>query len=157
LRCWRITRARYVATCLSGEGARIYGGRWNAPGVAIVYCAESIALAALEVLVHTDPSLVPDDLVTVPVEVPDVATTRAIDPRKLPDGWRTHPAPDTTRTVGEAWAKRRDTLLLRVPSAIVPQEHNVLLNVAHPLMPRVRQGAAEPFAFDPRLLSARKK
>lgn len=135
----------------------MYGGRWNDPGVPIVYCAESIALAALEILVHTDASIAPTDLVVVPIDIPDAATTRAIDAKKLPDGWRGFPANSSTKSVGEAWVKRRDTLLLRVPSAIVPQEHNVLINVAHPLMSRVRAGAAEPFAFDPRLLSSRGK
>jgi RES domain-containing protein len=135
----------------------LYGGRWNDPGVPIVYCAESIALAALEILVHTDASIAPTDLVVVPIEIPDAATTRAIDPKKLPHEWRGYPANSSTKSIGEAWVKRRDTLLLRVPSAIVPQEHNVLINVGHPLMGRVRAGTPEPFAFDPRLLSSRAK
>jgi RES domain-containing protein len=146
---WRLTRRAHQA--LDGEGARLYGGRWNSEGVAVVYASATLALAALEYLVHVDPQDVPDDLVALRVDVPDAAAAETVAVADLPADWNTlddHPA---CVARGDAWAAVGTALALRVPSAIVPEEGNVLLNPAHPGMRLVRVAAARPFAFDPRL------
>lgn len=150
MRLWRITRARHQR--LDGEGARLYGGRWSSEGSAVVYLASSLSLAALEYLVHVDVADVPQDLVALAVEVPDDTSIEAVDAATLPDGWRViadHPA---CVAHGDAWMEAARSLLLQVPSAIVPHESNYLFNPAHSGAARARVASSTPFAFDPRLL-----
>lgn len=151
MRVWRLARARYPA--LNGDGARRYGGRWNAPGIPIVYAASHLSLAALELLVHVDPEDVPDDLTAFEIEVPDDAPVERLDPTALPSEW--HRALDcpACREVGRRWMAEQRTLALVVPSAVVPSEANVLLNPAHPAAARLCIISTAPFAFDPRLLT----
>lgn len=149
MRIWRLVRARHAATALSGEGARIAGGRWNHRGVSIAYCASSLSLATLELFVHVDPSSAPDDLVAVEVELPDPPEELADD--ALPQDWRAVPAPDALKDIGSAWARSSRSLALGVPSAIVKRERNVLLNPAHPDFSRVKIIETAPFSFDPRM------
>jgi RES domain-containing protein len=96
---WRICRSRFAATAWNGEGARLFGGRWNHVGTPIVYTSTSRALAALEVLVHTDPGLTPTDFVMIPAEVPD-SLIKNVEIATLPVDWDQLPAGDETRTVG---------------------------------------------------------
>ncbi|HEU0013932.1 MAG TPA: RES family NAD+ phosphorylase [Longimicrobium sp.] len=150
MRVWRIARAAYQA--LDGEGARLYGGRWNPEGVAAVYASASLALAALEYLVHVDTENVPGDLVALEIEVPDDAGARVVLPAELPADWNRvddHPACVET---GAGWAREAADLVLRVPSAIVPEESNFLINPSHPAAGRVSIVRTRPFSFDPRLL-----
>ena len=149
-RVWRIARGRYAP--LSGEGARIHGARWNSPGVTVVYTAGSLSLAIVELLVHTDPDLIPDDLVAFEIELPDSLPTRAVAAGELPPGWTDPSDFAPCRALGDAWARAADSCALRVPSAIVPEESNLLLNPLHPDAPGVRVVSQRPFAFDPRLL-----
>ena len=149
---WRITRQPYQA--LDGEGARLHGGRWNSPGRPAIYTSQSLALAALEYLAHVDPLLAPTDLIAMEIEVPDepgigvgVTADRFIDP-----DWRDYPAPDWQAELGDEWLKDGTFLWLAVPSAIVPDEYNVLIDPRHGGMPGVRILSTRPFAFDKRLL-----
>jgi RES domain-containing protein len=146
---WRLTREPYRA--LDGEGARLYGGRWNSEGVAVVYASTTLALAALEYLVHLDPIDVPRDLLALRLRVPDDATGERIETGGLPADWREVPDHLACVRLGDAWAVRGDALTLHVPSAIVPEEENVLINPHHPEAGRVELTADRPFAFDPRL------
>lgn len=148
---WRLTRAAFQA--LDGEGARINGGRWNSEGVAVVYLSSTLSLAALEYLVHIDIGEVPVDLVALKVEIPDGASVQEVLPTDLPDDWFTVPDHPACLKRGDAWAKRSESLLLRVPSAIVPGEANYLLNPAHTEAASVGVVAAKAFAFDARLLT----
>jgi len=139
IQAWRVGRA--VFADLSGEGAQRYGGRWNTPGRAMVYLAEHPALAVLEVRVHLDlpPDLLPDDYVLMQVDLPDEPT-------------ETVPAlPDDPRAVGDAWLAAGRTAVLRVPSVIVPDTSNLLLNPRHPRAADARIARTTPFQFDPRL------
>lgn len=149
MRVWRITRRRHAA--FDGEGARLYGGRWNLPGRPLVYCSEHLSLAALEVLVHTDPDLLPPDLVAVPAEIPDDLTMARWRAEDLPAGWRGYPAPETLQVAGSEWWEDGDAAVLSVPSAVIPEEHNLLLHPLHPDFEEIRVGEPRPFAFDPRL------
>lgn len=147
---YRIARCQYVND-LSGTGARLYGGRWSSIGRAVVYLASSSSLAVLEVLVHLQPLLLPDDYCRMEVEVPDnLIESVTID--ELPAAWRDISPPQTLTRFGDSFIKEGKYLLLKVPSSIVPSEYNYLLNPAHPGMNKVKLLTREPFDFDSRLV-----
>lgn len=150
VRAWRIVQAHLADAAFSGEGARLYGGRWNRPGVAVVYTAGSRALALLELLAHVGAVRDLPAYVCIPVDF-DKSLARALDASRLPKQWRISPAPEATRELGSAWAERLESAVLRVPSVLVPDEHNYLLNPRHPDFRRVRIGIPAPFDVDPRL------
>jgi RES domain-containing protein len=145
---FRVTRRPYAD--LSGEGARRVGGRWNSPGRAAVYLAESWALAVLEVLVHLDldAQTIPADYVIMAV---DLSAVQGV-PRWMEDGPALPRSDAECRAIGDAFLDSKRALALRVPSIIVPASSNFVLNPAHPLVDQVRIKAMEPFAFDCRLL-----
>lgn len=151
---WRITRRAHQA--LDGEGARLNGGRWNTEGTAVVYTSGSLSLAALEYLVHVDPLIAPADLIAMEIDIPeDVGLGAMAEPARFPPGdWRDHPAPEWQAELGDLWIADDTFLWLAVPSAIVPEEHNILLNPRHRAMPRVRVRSTRPFTFDKRLLGS---
>lgn len=153
MRLWRLTPARWAAAAFSGEGAFRYGGRWNSPGTRLVYLSSTLALAALETLVHADFDTLPE-YAALPVDVPGEMLARAesVDAATLVADWRAELAPAALRAVGDAWVAQGRSLLLAVPSVIIPSELNYLLNPAHSDMRRLEVGAAEVFEFDPRLL-----
>jgi RES domain-containing protein len=119
--------------------------------VAVVYTSATLSLAALEYFVHLDPNDAPGDLVAAPAEIPDTLARAEIRAEALPPSWRAYPAPDRLAELGTAWVRARTTAVLVVPSAIVPQERNILLNPAHPDFRRIRSGRPEAFSFDPRM------
>ncbi len=155
IRCWRITKRAYVHEALSGEGARLYGGRWNPRGVAMVYAASSQALAILEWLVHLDIELAPPDMVTIPIDIPDGLSMEVLTPERLPDDWRRYPPPQSLATIGAAWAAAGSTAVLAVPSVIVPEELNYLINPAHKDVAQLAAGEPREVTLDPRLLQQR--
>lgn len=150
MRVWRICRAAHQD--LDGEGARLYGGRWNSEGVSAVYTSSTLALAALEYLIHVDIEDVPDDLVAMAVEVPDDAAVASVTVDDLPGDWNRTPDHPACAKIGDAWVADGTALLLRVPSALVPEEWNVLVNPRHPRAGDMAVMSVRPFAFDPRLL-----
>ena len=148
---WRLARAVYPA--LDGEGARRRGGRWNEPGTPVVYTSEHLSLAVLESLVHADPDLLPDDLPAFQIEIPDKIAEPALAAHEggsMPDDWRD---PNVSARLGQEWVASGDPVLV-VPSVVVPQERNVLLNPRHAQASEVRVVGREPFAFDARLFGA---
>jgi RES domain-containing protein len=147
---WRITTGRRARTALSGEGARLYGGRWNPKGVALVYCAESRALAMLEMLVQDEPLRA--RYVVIPATLPDGMAIERVDTAKLPSDWRTPRRVEHLRTIGAAWAASKRTMVLAVPSAVLPEETNYLLNPLHPEFKRLRIGKPRTLVTDVRLL-----
>lgn len=130
---------------LDGEGARLWGGRWNTAGRPMVYTAGSPSLAVLEILVHLDlpAELLPDDMVLLTIDLPDHAAMGQVEvsPREIAD----------CREIGDAFLREGASLALRVSSIVVPQEANVLLNPRQSVMASVTVAATEPFRFDPRL------
>ena len=148
---WRLTPRRYLGSALTGEGARLYGNRWNPPGVALVYLAETRSLALLEVLtqVHSPDQL--RDHLLLPLTV-DEAWIRDLPESEWPADWRAIPARASTQQIGAAWVASGASLVLRVPSVVLPAEHNWLLNPAHPAFANAVVGASEPVALDPRWL-----
>jgi RES domain-containing protein len=93
----------------------------------------------------------PSDLVLVPADLPEDLAIERVERDQLPPGWRKTPAPEALARLGTEWLRSRRTLALSVPSAVVPQERNYLLNPAHPDFARVALGRREPFSFDPRM------
>lgn len=150
MRFWRICRRRYTAEALSGTGARLYGGRWNSRGVAVVYASTSLALAAVETFVNLEPNLTPSDLVSIEGEIPDAVATRRLDPARLPAGWHNSRG-EILQHLGDEWISAADTVALLVPSAPIRGEWNVLLNPAHPDFSLIRFSVAQPFEFDARM------
>lgn len=146
---WRISKAGHES--FDGEGARLYGGRWNHPGVRATYTSESLSLAALEYFVNLDTDLVPDDLVSVRAEIPTGLEHKTIEAGDLPGNWRTYPAPEALQDLGTEWIRRCETVVLSVPSAVVPDERNYLLNPAHQEFSSIRVCSPRPFHFDPRM------
>lgn len=114
-------------------------------------CAGSLALAALEYFIHLDPDELPDDLVSIRVELPSGLAVDDIDVASLPADWRRTPGPTALRAIGTHWVARASAVALRVPSAIIPEEYNVLLNPAHLDMCKLRIDAPRAFVFDSRM------
>jgi len=140
---WRICKRRYAATAFDGEGAKRFGGRLNSKGVAIVYTAESVALAALEMLVHLESA---DLLARYLVRSArfDDSLVSDLDRRKLPKSWRQSPTPHAVQRIGDEWIAGGRSAVLRVPSAVIPSEYNYLLNPAHPDFRHVVLGPSSP-------------
>ena len=151
MKLWRLVRAKWAGTALDGEGARIAGGRWNPPGVAVVYTSASLSLAALEALVRANRAELPTDLIAVRIAAPDALAVFDVEPSSLPSAWRAYPAPDELASIGARWIREGRSALLRVPSAVVPSETNVLVNPAHRDARRLVVEATELFAWGERL------
>ena len=132
----------------SGEGARLYGGRWNSRGVPVAYAAGSRSLALLEVLVHLGVPRLLRQYLLIPVTFArdDVETLG-----DLPEDWRAHPAPRSTQQAGDAWARNAISPLLQVPSVILPTEPNYLVNPHHPDFSALEIGVPEVLDVDERL------
>jgi RES domain-containing protein len=148
---YRTAKTQYIDD-LTGMGARLYGGRWNHQGIGMVYTAESRAIATVEYLVHVPLSLLPHDVSMETLHIPDRITSKTIAPGDLPAYWRDYPAPPALAYLGMRWALSRETLLLRLPSAVVAHAWNVLINPLHSDVPQVTIAQVEPYQFNGRLL-----
>lgn len=146
---WRLARLAHAK--LDGEGARLAGGRWNTRGRAAVYASSRLSLAALELLVHTDVPLAPPDLVAFEIDVPDTLDIESVDLAELPKDWRL-PGHPSCRAVGDTWLAEERTAVLRVPSAVVPEEWNYIINPTHRAAKAIQVVGRRKFAFDSRLL-----
>ncbi len=154
MRVWRMCKKQFASAAFSGEGTRLFSGRWNPAGVPMVYTSLSLSLAAMEVFVHLEPMTAPHDLVSVEAELPvsEVAAER-IEVKWLPKDWRRVDHPVLQR-MGAEWVRSGRSLVLLVPSAAVEGEWNALVNAAHPDAAAVRIEAARPFRFDARMFVA---
>jgi len=151
LSAWRIVKRKRLATALTGDGASLYPGRWNAVGVPVVYCAGSISLAVLELLVHMEAAPRTPEYRLIEVRFDDSLVT-AIDESKLPRNWRRDPAPRALALVGNRWIRDATSPVLRVPSAIT-LESNYLLNPAHPDFAKITAMRPAVFRLDARLVN----
>jgi len=147
---WHICKAQHAGTAFSGEGSVLYPGRWHHAGMPVVYCSESRSLAALEQRVHLPQGRLPPHFVCFRIEVPPEVAVAEVSFPDLPASWRRHPPPSALRDIGTGWAEAGETVVLQVPSAIVPGEHDYLLNPRHADFARLEIGAPEPFDFDER-------
>jgi RES domain-containing protein len=135
----------------SGEGARLYGGRWNHRGTAVVYVSESLSLAALELFVHLGPAHEGMRFATFTVEIPARVKIESLHASKLPLNWREEPSPDTCKAIGTDWEKSNRAAILKMPSVIVPVHCNYMLNVGHPDFKKLKIKPQPDFSFDPRM------
>ncbi|MGN6178463.1 MAG: RES family NAD+ phosphorylase [Mucilaginibacter sp.] len=148
---YRIAKCNYAAD-LSGAGARLYGGRWNSIGQPMVYMAASPSLAVLEVLVHLPPSIFPANFCLAEFDISDNSILTA-DNASLPDDWQDVSPPIALKRLGDAFLKQNKYLLMKVPSVIVPQEFNYLLNPLHTDAAKIKLVEKKAFSFDARLVS----
>jgi RES domain-containing protein len=149
LTSYRITKRRHAENAFDGEGARIAGGRWNSPGTRIVYTAGTIALAALEILVHLDHAA---PLAAYMVFTCTFDDALVADPGKLPEAWSVLPTTADAQRVGDTWSHGLASAILRVPSAVIAEESNYLFNPLHGDFSKIRISAPRAFSFDPRLI-----
>lgn len=145
---WRISNH----ATLVGEGGLIASARWHTQGHPILYLAETPAGALVEVLVHLelDPAHMPRSYKLLKAEAPNDISRQEIGKAVLAQNWTQDPL--ATRTLGDEWLRSRATALLRVPSAIVPETFNLLLNPHHPEAGRVRIVSHRDYPWDKRLL-----
>src|SRR4029077_10115544 len=148
---WRIVRASREKTAFTGEGPWRYGGRWNSPGVHVVYVSEHQSTAAFEVFANRVPFILGEKYKAFHLQWPD-SLTEIFPVKKLPADWRISPASRSTMEIGAHWVREGRSAVLALPSAISPADINFLLNPDHPDFKRIRIHPAIDFDFDPRLL-----
>ena len=148
---WRICKERHATDAFNGIGAEKHGGRWNHKGDKMVYASTSLSLACLELFVHLPPNCLPDDLRSVVATVPDGVSSEELTIADLPANWRDYPAPASLQEIGSQWLREQRSLLLIVPSAVNPEEKNVLLNPLDSDITALTDIKSKPFQFDPRM------
>lgn len=146
---WRIPTRRFADQAFSGEGARLYGGRWNRVGQSVIYTAESRSLALLEMLVQDEPLRA--HYVLIPAHLTERVSMETLDAGILPRDWRTHAGRETLQTLGDEWLRRSRSCVLAVPSAVMPAELNFLINPLHPDFKQILLGKPETLDTDMRL------
>ena len=149
---FRICKTKYADSAFDGEGAFRFGGRWNSRGTRIVYTAESLSLAVLEMLVHFQDESILSAYSFIEVNVEENLIKSVENIAKLPKKWRISPPPFEVQKIGDDWAKKNSSAVLRVPSSIIPSESNFLINPNHRDFARITFGKLQNFTFDERLL-----
>ncbi len=147
---YRISNAEY-SNDISGSGAKLVGSRWNSKGVPLLYTAEYISLAVLEMLVNTQFRNYNIALDLMYINIPDQLPAGSIELRGLKKDWKVDI--DYTRFIGDEFIKQKESLLLKVPSAVVQEEHNYLVNTLHPDFKKVKIIKTKSFWPDERLFS----
>ncbi len=147
---WRLVTARFADTAFNGEGARLYGGRWNRKGVPMVYTAASQSLAMLEILVQDEPLRA--RYVMIPATLPKRFKVETITLTELPEKWNDPANRAHLQALGSDWARSGRSAVLAVPSAVIPAETNYLINPLHPDFARIEIGAPQDFITDLRLI-----
>ena len=150
---WRIVSAHYKDKAHTGDGARIHGGRWNSKGVAVVYVAGSLALASIEMIVNLPAPKLLQKYVRISAQISSDLVSD-LSEADLPEDWNSRPISPSTRAIGDLWVKKQSSAVLRVPSIVVPDEYNYLLNPAHADFAKIEIGKPIIYYFDPRLTKA---
>lgn len=148
---YRIFKTKFAATWFDGEGAFRFGGRWNSRGTRIIYTAGSLSLAALEMLVHLNDEEILLAYSYAAAEFDENLILSVEDFRSLPENWSDSPPPLEIQRIGDEWAEGRASVVLKVPTSILPVEFNYLVNVEHPEFSKVKLGEPQTFNFDERL------
>jgi RES domain-containing protein len=145
---YRLAQSKY-SDDLKGMGAFLYGGRWNYPEHYILYTAEHISLAVLEILVSIKISSFDATYSLLSIEIPDEGY-KTLEPKKLKKDWDVDT--DYTRSIGKDFLKNNELLYMKVPSAVIPQEHNIIINPLHSAIKKIKVIKKAAFKFDKRLL-----
>lgn len=137
MKAYRIAKKKYLED-LNGEGARLYGGRWNKKGVSMLYFSESLSLSLLEVLVHLDFKFLSSDFRYLEVEIPDASILPRIQLSDLDKNWRNNPPISSTKEFGGDWVASQKSLAIKVPSAILTMQSNIIVNPKHKLISELK-------------------
>ncbi len=143
---YRIIKEKYLDSAFDGEGARLYGGRWNSKGVSAVYTSDSLALCSLEIFVHLPSYTLLAGFVYITVVFDSDLVVQA----PLINGWDERPISKISQAIGDQWVKECRSSILRVPSVLMPDGHNYLININHPDFKKIKIGGPQPLNFDPR-------
>lgn len=149
MRLWRIAQRKYALDRLCA-GPALYGGRWNPVGMPALYCGASIAICALEKFVHIGQAPLPP-LVLVAVDLPERSRVFTPAPDELPGRWDELPTSASAQALGRHWLEHTDALAMRVPSVVLPEESNVIVNPLHRDYALVQLSILRPFSFDQRM------
>ena len=150
---WRLVKTRHKATAFDGEGAKLSGGRWNSPGIPIVYTSDTPATSVLEMLVQDYPSRsLTEHWSFFTATFPD-ALVEVINPDTLPADWSNTPWPPALPAIGDRWIRERRSLVLVVPAAVLTLQRNFLINPPHPDRAKLIISAPQRFIFDARILN----
>ena len=148
---YRLTRKRHPIV-LSGIGASIAGGRWNTKGVEIIYCTEGRALAMAEILVHLSSGTLPNDYLMSEIEIPKSVLIECVNESDLPEDWNTFPPRKAVQKIGDLFILSKKACVLKVPSAVIPQNFNYLINPNHHDFNKIKVVSSADFPFDVRLV-----
>ena len=149
---YRITQEIYAGD-LSGNGAKLFGGRWNSEGLPALYAASTRSLALLETLAHTPAKMLQVKVyMLVTIIVPDTILPQVIDLRKLPDGWDAPDIRPFTQKTGDSFLLAKKNLLIAVPSVLLPEENNFVLNPLHPDAKKIKIVHSRRIHFDKRVV-----
>lgn len=151
LTTYRICKTRFSATWFDGEGAFRYGGRWNSRGTRVLYTAESLSLASLEMLVHLDSAQLLLSYSFAKAEFEEDLILPIEKFAKLPKNWSDSPPPLEIQRIGDEWARSKASVVLQVPTSILPIESNYIINIEHPDFAKIKLGTPNVFTFDERL------
>ena len=152
MRAWRLTTRKYAETAFSGMGNFEVGSRWVPKGLLAVYASENVSTAVLETLVHIDPNHFRNNFFYIKAEIPDDIPMDEVFLDDLPADWQIRLEDDALQQVGAEWIARGSSVVLIVPSAVVPQERNIIINPEHEHFAKIMFGPVEPYPFDTRLL-----
>lgn len=150
MRCYRIVHRKY-AEILSGEGARLFGGRWNTKGNSLIYTAQTSSLAMLEMLVQRNVQVVGIDYFLMTIEIPEKHIAKPIPLKELPLAWNEFPPNTSSKEIGDRFINQNKHLVLPIASVVNPLELNYLINDYHPSFKEVRLVGSKQILFDPRL------
>ena len=148
MKIWRICKEKHKETAFSGEGGLYAGGRWTPKGNLAVYTSESLALATLEVFVHTGSNAIP--LISIRAFLTENITVEEIKIDDLPGTWQEESAYPSLQVIGKDWLSSKRTAVLKVPSVIIPFEYNYILNPKHPEL-KISTDTSYDFKFDKRM------
>jgi RES domain-containing protein len=151
VKVFRLVKSSFLHD-LSGEGARLYGGRWNRKGDALLYFSESLSLCVLELLTRIDYEFITEDYSFIEAEVPTSLIIEFSNPETITKNWRANPPISITQDYGSKWIKERLSLGISVPSAVLPNEHNILINPRHPSISKLKVLNREILNLDSRVL-----
>jgi RES domain-containing protein len=151
-RTWRVVKGKYGGEAFSGEGALKFGGRWNSRGTPLVYTSESLSLATLEILAGGISMPLLSKYVKIPVDF-DASLIESFSVGSLPKEWTNYPPSIKTQKIGDNWVKESRSVVLKVPSVVIKEEFNYLINPFHSDFNKIFIGKPEAFSFDKRLLS----
>ncbi len=147
IKVYRIVGKNRIDSAFDGEGSRVYGGRWNNKGISAVYTSDSLALSSLETIIH----LPTYDLLENYVYFRISLDTKMVYDSPTPVGWDERPNSSIARSIGDEWVTKNTSPAMKVPSILVPESYNFIINIHHPDYSDIRIDYPKPLIFDSRL------